>query len=230
MNSRRDRKQRYKKNAKVGYQLARSNAYTSFQKPRISFLDPHLYIELKYIQTFSNSVATAAGSIQTMNLNSLFDPDRSGSGHQPYGYDQISALYNRYRVLNTRYRVMFASVGSVYHAVVTCVNGLLVSSISDQATFQTATETPHARTNIMSSQGKSWVVDKKIMLNLLNGVTKTEYLADDRFEAAVGASPTEIMTLVIGTFNPTGSTVVPYYEVEMYFQVDFHDPISLSSS
>ncbi len=229
MNNRR-RNIKKNKNAKMGYQLAKQNAYTSFQKPRISFLDPHLYIELKYAQTFSNSVAAAAGSIQTMNLNSLFDPDRTGSGHQPYGFDQISALYNRYRVLNTRYKVMFASVGAVYHAVVTTVNGLLVSAISDQATFQTATETPHAVTNIMSTQGKSWVVNKKISLNLLNGVTQTEYLADDRFEAAVGANPTEIMTLVIGTFNPTGSTVIPYYEVEMFFQVDFHDPISLSSS
>ncbi len=231
MNRKVNRKKKNKRNKKYNeYLLSPNKAFTCFHNPSITFLDPHLYVTLKYTQTFSNSVAAAAGSIQSMNLNSLFDPDRTGSGHQPYGFDQLAALYNRYRVLNTRYRVMFGSVGAVYHIVVTTTNGLLVSSISDQATYQTACETPYAIAHVMSTNGKELVISRKISLNQLNGVTRTEYLADDRFEAAVGSSPTEIMVLVIGTFNPTGSTVIPYYEVQMFFDVDFHDPISLGSS
>ena len=29
------------------------------------------------------------------NLNSIFDPNRTGFGHQPYGHDQLAGLYNR---------------------------------------------------------------------------------------------------------------------------------------
>ena len=35
---------------------------------------------------------------QYMRMNSLFDPDQTGTGHQPYYFDQFAALYNRYTV------------------------------------------------------------------------------------------------------------------------------------
>jgi len=111
------------------------------------------------------------------------------------------------------------------------VNGLLASSIVDAATFQTASESPHVVTKTQSGGGGPTItISGSMSLMKLNGVTKTEYLADDRFEAAIGASPTEIMTLVIGTYNPTGSTQAPIITVEMWFFVDFHDPILVAGS
>jgi len=42
---------------------------------------------------------TAAGlSVQTYRLNSLYDPDESGAGTQPVGFDEIMAIYEYYRV------------------------------------------------------------------------------------------------------------------------------------
>lgn len=32
------------------------------------------------------------------NATSIFDPDTSGIGHQPYGHDQYASIYNHYRV------------------------------------------------------------------------------------------------------------------------------------
>jgi hypothetical protein len=42
-----------------------------------------------------------------MDLNSLFDPDTSGIGHQPVGFDQLMALYEDYVVYGVKYRVQF---------------------------------------------------------------------------------------------------------------------------
>lgn len=39
--------------------------------------------------------------------NGLYDPDISGGGHQPAGFDQYMALYARYTVLKTRVKVTF---------------------------------------------------------------------------------------------------------------------------
>lgn len=47
---------------------------------------------------FSTGVAGVYGVEQSMRLNSLFDPDLTGTGHQPYGYDQMTPLYGRYQV------------------------------------------------------------------------------------------------------------------------------------
>lgn len=42
-------------------------------------------------------------------LNSIYDPDYTGLGAQPYWRDQLAAIYNRYRVLGAKITVTFAN-------------------------------------------------------------------------------------------------------------------------
>ncbi len=45
--------------------------------------------------------------------NNIFDPDQTGVGQQPYGFDQMAALYKSYRVLGSELSVTFnSSAGS----------------------------------------------------------------------------------------------------------------------
>lgn len=48
--------------------------------------------------SLSMSVVNLYATYYTFRLNSLFDPDYSGSGHQPRGFDQLSAIYDKYVV------------------------------------------------------------------------------------------------------------------------------------
>ena len=41
--------------------------------------------------------------VRIFSLSSLFDPDVTGTGHQPVGYDQIMALYEEYIVKGVSY-------------------------------------------------------------------------------------------------------------------------------
>ncbi len=52
---------------------------------------------MQYVQqvTLDPSAALANNSF---NANSLYDPDQSGTGHQPSGFDTLSAMYSRYLV------------------------------------------------------------------------------------------------------------------------------------
>lgn len=47
----------------------------------------------------------ASNSEHVFRLNSLYDPDLSGGGHQPLGFDQLSPLYTFYTVIGCRARV-----------------------------------------------------------------------------------------------------------------------------
>jgi hypothetical protein len=214
----------------AAYRLGR-NVYTNFENPSRTFLDPHKYITLKYSETFSFSLASTVGTQQLMRLNSIFDPNSTGVGHQPYGYDQIAALYNRYRVLSTKWKITFGTVGGTYRLVVIPVNGALSSAISNNTTFDTACEVPRARQRTQGGGGSPTIsMSSGIKLNDLNGVTFTEYLADDRFEAQIGANPAEVMNLVVGTYNPTAGSIDIQYSIEMEYHTDVHDPLLLAGS
>lgn len=56
---------------------------------------------LKYVQTVTLNTGTTPslfGSERSFRLNSIFDPDVAVGGHQPYGFDQMAAFYNKYLV------------------------------------------------------------------------------------------------------------------------------------
>ena len=50
---------------------------------------PRLFTKLKYVQTLQPILITAgAPTVRQYRLNSVYDPDLTGAGHQPYGFDQ----------------------------------------------------------------------------------------------------------------------------------------------
>lgn len=64
------------------------------------------YCKLRYAFTAQQlGLVTGVINRQIWKMNGLFDPDTSGTGHQPYLYDQLSALYTRYRVYGCKIEV-----------------------------------------------------------------------------------------------------------------------------
>jgi hypothetical protein len=55
---------------------------------------------LRYGQAFTLTAGAAGvfGTEQVFRLNSLYDPDLTGTGHQPYGFDTLATLYFHYKV------------------------------------------------------------------------------------------------------------------------------------
>jgi len=218
-----------KNNKRNAYQLQRTG-FTEKARPSWQFLDPHQYLTFKYSDFQSFTLATLVGTQQLYRMNSLFDPDKTGAGHQPYGYDQITPLYLRYRVLRFRYKITFATSSSDYFALVIPINGALQSAISNLTTFTQAAESPRGRSTIVSSSTVSIVMTGNVALNALNGTTRLEYLADDRFQSATGSNPTEVIDLAIGWFNPSGGTITINFGAQLEYEADVHDPILQAQS
>jgi len=64
-----------------------------------------LDVTLKYCDVIRVAVAAATTAHQAFRANSIFDPDLTGTGHQPLGRDQLAAMYSEYEVLSSRLRV-----------------------------------------------------------------------------------------------------------------------------
>jgi len=60
-------------------------------------------VTMRYAREFTlNPGAGGAAVEQVFRCNSLYDPDYSGAGAQPYGFDQWNLIYNAFVVLRSR--------------------------------------------------------------------------------------------------------------------------------
>lgn len=183
-------------------------------------LPPRYLTTMKYSETFS--LNTINGYQYKYNLNSLWDPNRSGVGHQPYGFDQLATLYNRYRVISTS----FVLDGIQSDSPGTNIRLACQPSNEDitYANLSAMCEAPRTRFVVQGAQGAPLKTLKgKINLASLMGRTKTDYMADDRYSADVNQSPAEfaVLNIMSGTLNDGGATV--NVVITMEFTVEWYD-------
>jgi len=75
-------------------------------KRRIPIVMPNSYLtKLRYVETFGLDGAAAQSAVHVFRANGLFDPNMTGGGHQPKGFDQIALFWKRFHVLGSRIRV-----------------------------------------------------------------------------------------------------------------------------
>lgn len=56
----------------------------------------------KYVDTFTLTQSSGGNSFYVMSCNGLYDPNITGTGHQPLYFDQLTTLYNHYVVIGAK--------------------------------------------------------------------------------------------------------------------------------
>ena len=192
--------------------------------------------DLNYSQFFTLVSGTSGlfGSEQVFRLNAPYDPDFTGTGHQPYGYDQISALYRRYIVTH----VAFELVAMNPNADSVCIAAMLQSGGGSQvltsATINDASERPNVVTKFLTTTGSQKINIRQPMfaLHVLEGITAAQYSAETTvYGAAVGASPSTVMYLRIANASGIGGTGdTNQVELKLHMKVKFFERIGQSPS
>lgn len=166
---------------------------------------------------------------QLMNLNSIYDPDRSGIGHQPLGRDQWITWYNRYRVYKVSYVITFTNLDPDQSATVAVINQNGVPTYADESAF----EQPGAFMKVIGARDGSSRTQIKgtVYLPRLNGKTPSAYRANDDTQALFGANPAEILTQAL-VVAPTlvGAEVNVGYTIKYLYYCEMFDPLTLGIS
>lgn len=171
-----------------------------------------------------NPGAGLAGIYQ-FNLSSLFDPNRTGVGHQPTGFDQYMALYEEYIVTSVTYKVLFANKG------LTGAGALVVGcSISDDPStsldFRQYIENGQTQWGALDGRGDGGRYQLSLSGSVdiadAHGVSKSELLSGDEYRGTASASPAEMIYLTcwaqdITTGDASGCDIV----VEICFNCIF---------
>lgn len=194
---------------------------TTIARQKISTFADKQVLKLQY-SSFISPTGTAFPVFQTLSMNSLFDPDVTGTGHQPLAFDQWSALYRKYTVLASRVdiRVNCNSAGANYQFVV-FPNTLPPASLPTafQNSISACREIPYAKW----SQGTQIMQAKKLThyctLAGILGTSKSKIREDDQYSALNNASPAVQAYWIIGVQNcdeVTNTSFTIQYEIEYY--------------
>jgi hypothetical protein len=68
--------------------------------------------KLRYSTNISLTSTSGVVATYVFSANGLFDPDISGTGHQPMGFDQLMLSYNHYTVTDAKIRCIFKNTTS----------------------------------------------------------------------------------------------------------------------
>lgn len=150
-------------------------------------------IKHRYVQNDTLSHATGGIDYQTYSCNSMFDPDFSGIGHQPEGYDIASTIWSHYTVIGSK--ITCRIVGAIGAGA----GGNAVPIVFTLQTHPTGTPTYTDPTTASELSGaKTYVMgpsqDKPLVLSSNWSAKKTfgsGVMANNSLMGASGAGPTE---------------------------------------
>jgi len=158
---------------------------TRFKLKTPSLLPDTCFVKLKYVDFITMTNVAGLGAY-TYRMNSLFDPDFTGTGHQPMGFDQWSNFYSHYQVLASKIRVHVLPPD-------TNLTGFAIypsNDITNLASYSVAREQPYAKSSwvnvgasILGSMNTSYMKIKKLEARSTDSVN---------FSASINANPSNV--------------------------------------
>ena len=162
----------------------------TFPKSIYGFPDK-LVTTLKYSQMI-NFTGSASPTAQVFNINSAFDPDFSGTGHQPSYYDKFTSVYARYFVSEACLDVTISNESAtvpINYAVVYSDQNIGGNTVEELAEAQYS---EYGIVGVLASNPVKRVTLPPIQMAKLMGTTPKGILeADDNMYASVGSSPAD---------------------------------------
>lgn len=71
---------------------------------------PRMVTKLRYCDNIKLTSTSGSIAKQVMSLNSIYDPDITGVGHQPLYRDTYAVVYDQYAVISSRIRVTYCNL------------------------------------------------------------------------------------------------------------------------
>lgn len=176
----------------------------------------------------ASSVSGVVGSY-VFSLSGLYDPNITGVGHQPMGFDEIMPFYEHYHVLHVDVHVTFEIEGSA--------RGFVALKVTPD------TSLPSVPTTILE-EGRN-VVDyidavqsanaAKVLRASVNvpgvmGLTRRNFLADTDTGGAINSNPVEQTYLHCCVWGNAVTTINVAVNIVLEYTAIFTEPRNLASS
>lgn len=180
--------------------LRRYKAYGPQRAILSGFPDRQL-VKLRYSQEVTLDPGPGGISQHIFRANSLYDPDFTGIGHQPYLYDQWSEVYSHYCVLGSRMTATLVTVNTLnqdpgYYGILLSddTNGTTNFTSIDNVFESKLSSNPWrmsgSANTIQASNYKSSALSRNFSAKKFFGVKNVN--DGDAYTALTGANPAKI--------------------------------------
>lgn len=202
-----------------------------------------LYGDTNY--TLSNTGVTP--SHRDFTANGLFDPDVTGGGHQPRGYDQMMAIYERYVVTGVKVEVWFSSPdpGQSYVSPLPFI--MYRETSSTLTSFPDILERPNtvladgsfpgtesAAGQVGSASMGKYMCQYFDLVKLKGkGKDRAAFLSDDSMQGTITANPSDTGIITVGWIRNGPSSVdtcVVAATVRLTYYTTFMQPVQPAES
>lgn len=186
------------------------------------------YCKLYYDEqiTFTTGTAGVFGTENTFLMNSLYDPNYTGVGHQPLGYDQLTGIYKRYKVNFVDVKLTFTDPSAdgviVAAQLQSNANALGVTGNSPQV----IAERPMAIVKYVNNTGRQVsVIRIKQPVYRCLGLSKLEFAANPTvYGSTYDANPSNLSYLRISAASVQGTAgVTVQCMVQIIYYAELYD-------
>lgn len=176
-------------------------------------------IKLKYRDNYTLTTAIGGFAQRAWRLNSIYDPDFTGTGHQPLCYDQWQVFYKNYRVYKVDLTISLANQEDEGTQV-----GFVIQPDDSAVTADdSAFEQPHVYSKVLggaAGQNRS-IIKRTIHMPRMIGQTSTQYRSNENTYAAFGVNPNTNVFGVLMASTIDGITVPNVaVNISMVFHVE----------
>lgn len=211
-------KRRFKKRSEAKQNDVHTLAFSKVSRWNNTFGFPDkMLVRLKYNDV--NSLVSTSGALDyhQFRLNSIFDTDLTGVGHQPMYHDQVQTLYNHYAVVGSKVKFIIWQLTTAMGAVV----GTFTSDDGTVSTdYQTLMENSHANNSMIGvATGSNARATFHNVFSARKNLGINAYTSQT-YKTAFGSNPSE-ETIVTIWQKPLdgGTTVTTYFSVEIEYVV-----------
>jgi hypothetical protein len=185
-------------------------------------------VRLAMTYSTTTNMTSTVGALATYIFagNGLFDPDITGSGLQPLGFDQWATLYQRYRGIASLIEVSFSAPAATSNLTGSFDVALTPSNTSSVfSSWTAAAASPFAKSKTFNAFGAPGVkmvskMDTAVML----GVSHEAVLSDDILQASVSANPTDMWFWhICAVTSDLTTTSTIYMATRVTYLVDFFE-------
>jgi len=156
-------------------------------------------------------------------LNGIYDPNVTGTGHQPMFFDQLTGLYSLYRVLRARVQVTWTNPTAeglwCGYRILSSYNTTTSASKSLDYLREMG-DTNMQQMSSLAEQIRDWKIT--VPIHSVLGITAQEYSAPfASYASSTAANPAILAYLDLVALSATSSAIDATFAVKILYDVEF---------